>query len=480
MQGAFELPSDITGLRVHLVGIKGTGMAALAEVLSARGARVTGSDTAETFYTDAVLRRLGIPYVERFDAANVPSGAALVVHSAAYRADQNPELLAAAAAGIPIATYPEALGMLSGTCDASGVSGVHGKSTTTALCGSILKEWGFPATVLVGAEVPGFGGRSTLVQGSRYLVAETCEMRRHFLNYHPERILISSIEPDHLDYFRDLEDIIDAFVSYGRSLPYRGRVAYCADDPGATEAARRIGVRRDDLELVPYGRTADGPYRIAATRSEPGRTQFALEGFAVQFELRVPGDHTVLNAAGAMALCAALWGKERGGRPVDVEAAARALAGFTGCRRRSEIVGEARGVLVMDDYAHHPTAVARTLDGIRSFFPNRRLVVSFMSHTYSRTRALLAEFGRCFAAADEVVIHRIYASARETEVTVTGEELAREVAKHHPRVSYAADPLEAAPRLVRTLRAGDLFITMGAGDNWRLGRQVLAGLGGDA
>jgi UDP-N-acetylmuramate--alanine ligase len=135
---------------------------------------------------------------------------------------------------------------------------------------------------------------------------------------------------------------------------------------------------------------------------------------------------------------------------------------------------------VMDDYAHHPTAVAKTLEGIKAFHPGRRLVVSFMSHTYSRTRALLAEFGRCFAAADEVVIHHIYASARETDVSVTGEDLAREVAKHHPLVSYAADPLDAAPRLVRTLRAGDLFITMGAGDNWRLGRAVLAGLGGDA
>ena len=479
MPGAFELPSSIAGLRVHLVGIKGTGMTALAEVLSARGASVSGSDTGETFYTDAILDRLGIPYAERFDAANLPGGTALVVHSAAYRADENPELLAAAAAGIPIVTYPEALGILSNACDASGVCGVHGKSTTTALCGVILKEWGFPATVLVGTEVPGFGGRSTLVQGERYLVAETCEYRRHFLNFHAERILLTSIEPDHLDYFKDLEDILDAFETYGRSLPHRGSVVYCADDAGASEAARRIGTRRDDLVLVPYGRKAAGRFRIADITSGPGRTRFSIEGFSVPFELRVPGAHMVLNATGALALCEELWKKERGDLPVDVEGAARAVAGFTGCRRRSEIVGEARGVLVMDDYAHHPTAVATTLGGIRAFYPGRRLVVSFMSHTYSRTRALLAEFGRCFGAADEVVIHRIYASARETDVSVTGEELAREVAKHHPMVSYAADPLDAAPRLVRTLRDGDLFITMGAGDNWRLGREVLAGLGGD-
>ena len=480
MTGAIELPSRLTGFRVHLVGIKGTGMTALAEVLSARGAAVTGSDTAEKFYTDAILQRLGIPFVERFDASNLPAGTRLVVHSAAYRVDENPELIAAKAAGIPMVIYPEALGLLSAAADASGVSGVHGKSTTTALCGAILKEWGFPATVMVGTEVPGFGGRSTIVQGERYLVAETCEYRRHFLNFHPERILITSIEPDHLDYYRDLEDIHDAFEAYGRSLPFQGIVVYCADDPGAAESARRIAKRRDDLLMVPYGKSADGPFRILRIEPGAGRNRFTLAGFPTTFELRVPGEHLVLNATGALALCAELWKKEHGDRPVDVGGAARAFTGFTGCRRRSEIVGEARGVLVMDDYAHHPTAVARTLEGIRAFHPGRRLVVSFMSHTYSRTRALLPEFGRCFAAADEVVIHRIYASAREKDASVTGEDLAREVAKHHPRVRYVAEALDAAPGLIDSLRPGDIFITMGAGDNWRLGRKVLAGLEGDA
>jgi len=480
MPGAFELPSSIAGLRIHLVGIKGTGMTALAEVLSARGAVITGSDTGETFYTDAILKRLGIPFVERFDAGNLPAGAALVVHSAAYRTDENPELIAATAAGFPIVAYPQALGMLSLACDASGVSGVHGKSTTTALCGAILRAWGFPATVLVGTEVPGFGGRSTLVQGDRYLVAETCEYRRHFLNFHPERILITSIEPDHLDYFRDLDDIIEAFESYGRALPPQGAVVYCCDDAGASEAARRIGARRGDVNLVPYGSAAPGQFRIVDITPAAGRTRFDLEGFPEPFELRVPGAHMVRNATGALALCAQIWRKERGDQPIDAAGAARGLAGFTGCRRRSEIVGEARGILVMDDYAHHPTAVARTLEGLRAFFPERRLVVSFMSHTYSRTRALLAECGRCFGAADEVIIHRIYASARETDASISGEDLAREVARHHPMVSYTAEPLDAAPRLVRTLRAGDLFVTMGAGDNWRLGRAVLAGLGGEA
>ena len=480
MDSAISLPASLAGFRVHLVGIKGTGMAALAEILASRGARVTGSDTTETFYTDAVLRKLSIPFREGFSEGNLPTDAQLVVYSAAYRSDENPELIAAARRGIPMVLYPEALGLLSGLCDASGVSGVHGKSTTTAMCGTILKAWGFPATVLVGTEVPGFGGRSTLVQGDKYLVAETCEYRRHFLNFHAERIVITSVEPDHLDYFRDLEDILSAFETFGRSLPFQGAVISCADDPGARAAAARIFKRRDDLTMVPYGTSAEGPFRITDVEQGEGVSRFTLAGLSARFSLRVPGDHMILDAAAALALSCRLWEREHGGRAEpDVTAAAAALEAFTGSRRRSEIVGEAGGVLFMDDYAHHPTAVEKTLAGIRRFHPGRRLIVDFMSHTYSRTRALLQEFGTCFGPADLVILHRIYPSARETDTgTGLSEELHSAVARSHPRVVYFAEPGEAVPFLKKELSKGDLFVTMGAGDNWKIGRELLQALGG--
>jgi UDP-N-acetylmuramate--alanine ligase len=480
MHRVVSLPDSLAGFRVHLVGIKGTGMAALAEILSARGARVTGSDTPETFYTDEVLHRLGIPFSEGFAEKNLPPDSQLVVHSAAYRAEENPELAAAARRGIPSVLYPEALGLLSARSDASGVSGVHGKSTTTALCGAILKAWGFPATVLVGAEVPGFGGRSTLVQGESYLVAETCEYRRHFLNFHADRIVITSIEPDHLDYFKDLEDILSAFETYGRSLPFKGTVVYCADDPGASAAATRIFKRRDDLRMVPYGRNAAGDFRLTAVEQGEGRSKFSLAGIPIGFTLRIPGEHSVLNAAAALALSSLLWEREFGEmKGADYAAASEALESFTGSRRRSEIVGEAGGVLFMDDYAHHPTAVQKTLEGIRRFHPGKRLIVDFMSHTYSRTRALLAEFGRCFGPADMVILHRIYASAREADPgTGLDEALHREVASNHPQVHYFAQPADAVPFLKSELRAGDLFITMGAGDNWKIGRLLFQAFGG--
>lgn len=472
----FRLPDSLSGFPVHLVGIKGTGMAALAEILSARGARITGSDTAEKFYTDALLQHLSIPYREFFAADNLPADVRLVVYSAAYRKDENPELIAATTRGIPSISYPEALGLLSGVSDSSGISGVHGKSTTTALCGAILKEWAFPATVLVGAEVPSFGGRSTLVQGDRFLVAETCEYRRHFLNFRAKRIVITSIEPDHLDYFHDLEDMLSAFTSYGTSLQPGGALIYCHDDPGARTAAARIRAQRIDLVMIPYGRSAEGLFQVSGEDTGNGRTSFTLAGWRTAFTLRIPGAHNVLNAAAALALCSLLWAAERGeSAAMDVTAAARAIESFTGSRRRSEIVGEAGGVLFMDDYAHHPTAIEKTLAGIRSFYPGRRLVVDFMSHTYSRTRALLPEFGRCFHAADSVVLHRIYASAREQDDGgITARDLYQEVSRSHPRVKYFPEPIDAAPFLVSELKPGDLFLTMGAGDNWKLGRELLS------
>jgi UDP-N-acetylmuramate--alanine ligase len=462
-----------------MVGIKGTGMSALAEIFTSRGARVTGSDTAEKFYTDAVLRRLGIPFSEGFREENLPPDTQLVVHSAAYTAPDNPELAAAANRGVPAIIYPQALGLLSRAADASGISGVHGKSTTTAMCGAILKEWAIPATVLVGAEVPQFGGRSTLIQGGRYLVAETCEYRRHFLNFHPARIVITSIEPDHLDYFRDLEDMICAFGEFAAKLPAGGTVIYGADDAGACEAVRRASAARRDLLLVPYGRSASGPFRIVKEETGNGATRFSLEGWKQELSLRIPGEHTVANATAALALASMLWAREHGQRPLDVEAAARALAVFSGCRRRSEIVGEAGGVLFMDDYGHHPTAIAKTLSGIRAFHPGRRLIVDFMSHTYSRTQALLPEFGSCFGSADMVILHRIYASAREQNAHgITGRDLFREVAKHHAQVRYFEGPDDAVPFLAVELKPGDIFLTIGAGDNWKLGRQLLQGRGG--
>jgi UDP-N-acetylmuramate--alanine ligase len=477
-------PASLAGHRVHLVGIKGTGMAALAEILVSRGAVVSGSDVPEKFYTDALLARLGVAYHESFAAANVEKDVRLVIHSPAYSREEHVELRAALARGLPVLSYPEALGRLSAAADSSGIAGTHGKTTTAALAGTLAQALGLPATVLVGSEVAGFGGRATLVRGDRFFIAETCEYRRHFLNFRPRRLVVTSVEADHLDYFRDLQDVLDAFVSYVQLLPPGGALIYAADQEGARAVAERSRSQRADLRLLPYGEQAQGAFRMLEVESALGRTSFRLAGLEGGFSLPLPGRHMAWNAAAALALAGELLAAEGRALGRDELAAARAaLEGFRGTRRRSEPVGEAGGVLFLDDYGHHPTEIRATLEGCKSFYSGRRLVVDFMPHTYSRTRALLPQFAECFGAADLVILHRVYASAREAAGEAGGAELGRtlfrEVGARHPAVRYYEEPLEAVEAVARELEPGDLFVTMGAGDNWKLGRALLARLGGE-
>lgn len=474
-------PRSLTRVPVHLVGIKGTGMSALAEILQRRGALVSGSDTEEHFYTDEVLKRNGIPYAEGFRAENLPPGAELVVYSAAYDPSTHPELREAVRRKLPLLLYTEALGGLSRQMPSSAVSGVNGKTTTTAMVGAIVKELDLPGAVLAGSAVRAFGDKSTLWQGDTFFVAETCEYRRHFLSFSPCNAIITSIEPDHLDYFHDYEDILTAFVQFGLRLETGGALIFCADDTGAAEAADRILRRRDDLNAIPYGFSADGPFAIRGLEHGSGCQSFRLQGGTAPLELRIPGEHSVLNAVAATALVSrivsTLYRTTLADALKRVEpAAAAALREFAGSRRRMEIVGEVDEILVLDDYGHHPTAIRKTLEGIADFYPGRRIICDFMSHTYSRTLALLGEFAGCFESADVVLLHRIYSSAREAAGSVTGQDLARAVAEKHDEVHYFEQVEDAVPWVLDHLRPRDILITMGAGDNWRLGRLVLGAL----
>ncbi len=458
-----------------MVGIKGTGMAALAEILLSRGACITGSDRAEQFYTDAVLQCLGIPYFESFDAGHVEPDVQMVVHSAAYSREENPELAAAIELGIPVLSYPEVLGLLSRDSDASGIAGTHGKTTTAALTGTILRACSVPATVLAGAEVESFGNRSTLTMGERFFVAETCEYRRHFLHFHPQRLVVTNVEMDHPDYFKDLEDVLDAFTSYCMKLPEGGALIYNHDDRGSGEVAERVAKSGREVDLIPYGRSASGPYEIESIRCAAGQTCFELASFSGPIVLQIPGVHSAYNATAAIAVSQQIVARESfetwSGIPESVRAA---LGSFRGSRRRSEIVGSAKGVLFMDDYGHHPTEISSTLAGLKDFYPGKRIIVDFMPHTYSRTKVLLSEFGTCFSDADMVVLHGIYASARErSDGGVDGTSVFNEVKKNHPSVFYFERAGQAIEFLRDTLQQGDLFVTMGAGDNWKLGRDML-------
>ncbi len=488
-----KLPENIKGVHIHFVGIKGTGMAALVEILHHQGAVITGSDTTERFYTDAIIEKLGLSSLP-FSSDNITSDIDYVIYSSAYNPETSEELKKAFELGIPCMLYSEALGAVSALSYSAGICGVHGKTTTTGLTGTLLKAVDLPSQVLAGSIIKSFGDTCTMtsassaVDGTKYFVAETCEYRRNFMHFVPKKIILTSVESDHQDYYPTYEDIRNAFVDYICLLPTNGDLIYCADDKGAVETALIAKDRRSDINLVPYGEKATGDYHLTIGRVENGRQYFTVDRLG-ECAICVPGVHNVRNSAAAIALTVLLC-REEGLKVESISDRIKAgLMDFTGGKRRSEIVGRrstpcGQEVIFIDDYGHHPTAVKTTLEGYREFYREYTLIVDFMSHTYTRTQALLEEFAQSFGDADKVIINRIFGSAREnaSAATVTGEILAEHTARYHGDVVYCGDFDQAADKGYEYLcqkavgKKGYVFVTMGAGDNYKVGLKLLSKL----
>lgn len=495
---AKSLPADVRGVHIHVVGIKGTGCAALVEILHARGAIITGSDVSERFYTDEVLEKLGLTALP-FSEDNITEKTQYVIHSSAYSPEKNPDLRAAVQRGIPVLLYTEALGSVSRAAYSAGVCGVHGKTTTTGLTGTLLKALDLPSQVLAGSVIASFaeGGSCTMTspvfaqasaEEKRYFVAETCEYQRHFMSFSPQKIILTSVESDHQDYYPTYEDIRAAFIDYICLLPEGGEVFYCADDAGASDTVALAKARRADIRFVPYGTTAAGDWKVTLGETSGGLQHFTLPLLG-SCALSVPGVHNVRNATAALALVYALLCADGKDPASYADVLKKALVSFSGGKRRSEIIARTKTplgeeLIVLDDYGHHPTAIATTLAGYRAFYKNHKIIVDFMSHTYTRTAALLEEFASSFGDADVVIINKIYGSAREDarNATVTGEILAERTRAHNSATVYAGEFEEAARIALSELSKpsgksdGYLFVTMGAGDNWKVGKRVLEAL----
>lgn len=510
-----KLPADLTGVHIHFVGIKGTGMAALVEILFHNGAIITGSDVEERFYTDEVLEKLGLKALP-FSEKNITPEVQYVVYSSAYKLDKNPDLIEATRRGLPCLLYTEALGSYSSLAYSCGVCGVHGKTSTTGLVGTILKEIDLPTQVLAGSVIKSFGDTCTMTnlpeenpykthcgQDIRVFVAETCEYQRHFMSFCPQKIILTSVEPDHQDYYPTYEDIRDAFVDYICKLPENGDLIYCADDPGAVETALIAYNKRPDINMIPYGQNASGDFKLTFGNVADEKNNFSVGIFGDEkVYLKVPGRHEVMDATAAVALVCQIL-RYFGKHPVEYkEQIARGLENFAGGKRRSEIVDHftaaGNDVLVIDDYGHHPTAVKTTLDGFRDFYKGRKIIVDFMSHTYSRTQALLKEFAASLDSADVIILNKIYSSARENaaDFNITGRTLFEEAAKHLGTIesksedkitfsdghvlAYYEDALDATAFVKSEIEKplspeypdGYLVVTMGAGDNWKLGKAL--------
>lgn len=454
-------PSSIRS--AYLIGIKGAGMTALAQVLQARGVRVSGSDTDQHFYTDEVLRRTGIPFVEGFTVANVPSCVDLVVRSTAYGEDHI-EVAEALRLGLPITTYPEALAAIFNAGKGIAVCGTHGKSTTTAMLGYVLAEAGLDPTVIVGAEVPQFGGNAR-VGRSDLVIVEADEYQNKFHSLKPCGIVLTSIEYDHPDFFLTFDAYVDAFRTFVRKLPPDGFLFACADDAAVREVAFGI-----TCPVTLYGLSDLSQFRT--------KLRTVGEDVPAEIPLQIPGRHNLQNALGVLAAA------ERLGVHRDV--ALRALASFRGTRRRFETVGTichehveghagtscTHSIVVIDDYGHHPTEIRATLAAARERYPGRRILCAFHPHTFTRTIALKDQFATAFVGADHTYIMDIFGSAREQQGGIDAAGFAFAINVHSPALA-SGNVEQTVAAILRDAQPGDVVICIGAGENDRVARGLV-------
>ncbi|MFL5578979.1 MAG: UDP-N-acetylmuramate--L-alanine ligase [Gemmatimonadaceae bacterium] len=452
-------PSD--NRPVHFVGIAGAGMSALAELFVRRGVRVTGCDAHPGSADD--LRRLGIAVADGHDPAHVEGARALVVTSAVRR--EHPELARARELGLDVVRRAEALGEAVSGGELVAVAGTHGKTTTTVMTTEALAGAGLDPTGVAGGRVRAWGG-NLRGGGERVFVAEADEYDRSFLALSPTVAVVTNVEADHLDIYDDLEDIRRAFAQFVRGARY---VVLCADDPGANALSTPASA-----EVIRYGigDAPDARLRATGVRLEAGGARFDVvyDGERLgALQLRVPGDHNVRNALAAVGAGIALGQKLDALRP--------GLEAFGGVERRFERLGEARGVTVVDDYAHHPTEIRATLAAAREAFPGRRLVAAFQPHLFSRTRDFAGDFGSALAGADVVYLTEIYPSREQPIPGVTAELVADAAARAGRAPAWRGARDRLADALASAARDGDVVLTLGAGDITRTGPELLARLG---
>ena len=449
--------------RVHLIGVGGAGMSSIAEVLSDYELEVSGCDKQES-ETTARLRSLGVEVKIGHSPSHL-EGADVVVASSAIDG-ANPELVEARDRGIAVVPRAEMLAELMRFKYGIAVAGTHGKTTTTSLVGTVLMEAELDPTVIVGGRlrVSGTGAR---LGKSEYLVAEADEFDRSFLRLQQIIAVVTSIDADHLDTYRDLDEIRDAFVSFAGKVPFFGEVILCLDDPNVQLVLPRLADRR----LVTYGFSPQADLSIVDLETVEGGSRFAVQSLdgnrLGEVELPMPGRHNVQNALAAIAVGLAVG--------LEFSLIANSLRGFSGVHRRFERLGMWRGAEVVDDYAHHPAEVRATLQAARSAYPTGRIHAVFQPHLFSRTRDQAEEFGRALLGADRAIVTAIYPS-REEPIEGVNSELVVEAAKRsgHRHVTLCDDWAKADKDLADEVSPGDVILTLGAGDIYRLGEMLVA------
>jgi UDP-N-acetylmuramate--alanine ligase len=455
---------------IHMIGVKGAGMTALAGLLSERGVVVTGSDIAEIFFTDSILKKSGIAFADCFDPKNIPADAEAVIYSTAYSKEKNPELAAAYERGIPVMSYPEALGMLTREKFTLAVCGTHGKTTTAALLAETLRSTGVDPSAIVGSRIMNWDGNSLSGNGE-YLVLEADEYQNKLALYQPFGVILTSVDWDHPDFFPDAESYERVFRDFIRRIPQHGVLVYCNDSSSVARIAQEASCRTlsygflpgADVVLSDYVPELSGSI-LARAPKQQFRASFQGNDLGM-FHLGLAGRHNAQNAGAVLAL--ALFLQQ------DIDGVRKAFADFSGTERRFELIGERHGAFLYDDFAHHPEEIRVTLRAFRDLYPEKRLRVIFHPHTFTRTKALLSEFAQSFDDADEVILLDIYGSAREEHGGVSSDDLVVMINRFFPgKATHMSDFDEVVDMIDKTMGRGDVIITLGAGNVWEISHRL--------
>jgi UDP-N-acetylmuramate--alanine ligase len=446
---------------IHFVGIGGIGMSGIAELLLNLGYRVSGSDSRETDITRR-LESLGGSVTIGHDADNV-CGADVLVVSSAIKED-NPEVLAARRIGkIPVIRRAEMLAELMRLKYSVLVAGAHGKTTTTSMVATVLARGGMDPTVVIGGKLNAWGTNAKLGTGD-FMVAEADESDGTFLLLSPTIAVVTNIDLEHMDFYRDLEEIQQTFLKFINKIPFYGRAIVCLEDENIQTIVPQIGKR-----FVTYGFSSQADFQARELQMEGFCTRYRAYHHGEklgEIEIPIPGEHNVLNSLAAVAV-----GHELEVAWPDIQAGLRDM---TGVQRRFQIKGEVQGVTVLDDYGHHPSEIRAVLKTLATCYPERRRIVAFQPHRYTRTKALMEQFGRCFYQSDVLLVTEIYAASEKPIEGVTGMRLVESIAAHgHHQLQFSATLETLLEMLVEIVVPGDVVITLGAGNIWQVGEWLL-------
>jgi UDP-N-acetylmuramate--alanine ligase len=448
---------------IHFVGIGGIGMSGIAELLLNLGYAVSGSDLIDSDITQR-LRRLG-GTIHQGHAPSHIEGADVVVISSAVARD-NPEVKAAEQASLPVIPRAEMLAELMRLKFSVAVAGAHGKTSTTSIVSAVLAEGGLDPTIVIGGKLRSTDTNALLGQGD-FIVAEADESDGSFLKMAPSIAVVTNIDREHLDFYRDLEEIKDVFLQFIDRIPFYGLAVLCLDNEPIQDVIPRIRKR-----YTTYGMTSQADFQASEVTFAKLQTTFTVSHLGQRLgrvTLNLPGQHNIYNALASIAVGMEL------NTPFDT--IKKALETLQGVQRRMEIKGEPRGITVVDDYGHHPTEIKTTLQALAAAWPENRKVVAFQPHRYTRTQALFDEFTRAFYQTDKLLVLPIYAAGEAPIQGVEGQRLYEGILAHgHKDVVYVASLDAARQMLIDILKPGDIFLTLGAGDVWRLGEALVADL----